>query len=215
MKKTQQIVKVPFRAFVTNALAAGVASFGLSPGAGLSNRLNTISDAFEMYRFTKLHFRILPSDVSATAKMAVCFVPADLTTAPSTVVQCFDTNLVSYWAGFEVQTVPGDWVEVPPAVLSGLFPWYRTQGGGGTTEESTQGQFYVVGTGTQNYCVDIRGVVELKGIANTGNTPQSRLVIKNQKDAAERERLLRLVCGPTVTAPYVAFPTASSKGVGT
>jgi len=201
-KHVKAISSEEFHAICVGALVAGVANFALNASglASISTRFLGIGDAYQLFRFKSLLFRLHCANVSAN--QAVGFVPGIPDTYPSTVAQVMELRSSLYQD--QTQTVPSEWKKVPVADLHSQFPWYRCIDGTAPASQEFPGSLLVRGTGTDNYAVELKLVIEFKEPIATANTPaQVALLRSNHEDRAravaarERERLLSLLAPAT------------------
>ncbi len=183
-----QIVSVPFSYIKTTTLASSTASETLFPA--FFPRVLNEADAFDLYRFTKLKFRVLDDTSSTPDQVIVGFYPGVTDTAPASISDVSECNWYSFRG--KTWTQPGGWSVVPPAVLRGQLPWFKTIQGAATNVEEIQGKFFFFGgaQAANTIRVEYRGICELKGASNTGSTPAARARLERQR---ERERLISIL----------------------
>ncbi len=168
--------KVCFHANYLGTLAAGVGSFNLSPSLIPHTAIASMADAFELYRVTKLSWRL--HRVSSTNQSAA-FYPDITDTPPNTLDQAGENITASLLSSS--QTVPSDWSTVNPSSMTAL-KWFKTIQGTMDSFDEIQGIIYVTGSTTESFLLEVKGVYEFKGQADPGNTPEMR----------EKRRLARL-----------------------
>jgi len=163
---------------------------------GLSTRFLSVADTFQLFRYKSFKFRLHCANVSAN--QAAGFVPGVPDTSPSTLAQVMELSSSLYQD--QTQTVPTEWCNVPVADLHSQFPWYRTIDGTAPANEESPGLFRIIGTGTDNFAVEFRVVVEFKEWLATSNTPAQLALLKDKRaelaraaSAKERERLVSLL----------------------
>jgi hypothetical protein len=101
-------------------------TLSVSPVDSSIGRLIAISDSFDLYRFTRLRFRLLPSLVGgAGADGCLAFVPTNPSAYPASLNDLVEAEDSVYFWG--QQTVPAQ-LNVSPATLKGGVPvWYKTR----------------------------------------------------------------------------------------
>jgi hypothetical protein len=198
-KQVPAITVVPFRSVAGMGGASTTAATPLQPST--FSRVGAIADAYDLFRVTKLRFRILPN--AAVASLG--WYPGINDTAPANTAN-FGENVYATIISASA-TAPSPWVDVPPAALRGMFAWYKSVPGTLDPSEETQGNIYNLSTaaaGTHLY--EVEGIFEFKGPVNTGATPMLRASLSRQ---AEKKRILSLLSEPDVTP---GSPTAKSGG---
>lgn len=194
----------PFHCIWVGSLAAGAAAITLN-GSGLatlSTRFLSVADAFQLFRYKSFKFRLHCANVSAN--QAAGFVPGLPDTSPGTLAQVMELTSSLYQD--QTQTVPTEWCVVPVADLHSQFPWYRCIDGTAPANQESPGLFRIIGTGTDNFAVEFRCVVELKEPLAVGNTPAQLAVLRSKHDemaraaaAKERDRLVSLLAVTATT----------------
>ena len=187
------IVRVPFRIFSAETVASAIFQRNLYP-LGMSSRLATLADGFDMFRVTELAFRIHPNG-TRTAVQSVSFYPGITDTAPgSTSVnsECIDCAILGTG-----QTHATEWQRVPPAHLKGYFTWYKTLSSSLDPTEEIQGMFFGVSTGTETISVEYRGVFEFKNGVSTSVTPMLKTSVRRE---VMRDKILGLLAAPPASA---------------
>ena len=88
--------------------------------------------------------------------------------------------------------------------LRGPLPWYKALIGGADPTEEQPGQICVVGSATDNFLLEIFGVIEFKVAISTSNSPMELRVLEqlrkaraDQTQARERDRLLKVLAPST------------------
>jgi len=192
---------MPFHSISTGALAAGVVSFPLAPLA--FSRVTLEADVWAYFRVRKLQFRLLPTSPS-TVNMAAGYIGGVQDTTPATLLQVVE--LLSSCVKGVGQTVPSNWCRPSRSELAGVFPWYKTVLGTADPTEEAPGVICIVGTGTESYSVEYRGVFEFKTAVNASNTPMSlkyRALMRAERqqiDAAkQRDAILKVLAIPAQT----------------
>jgi hypothetical protein len=85
------------------------------------------------------------------------------------------------------ESVPGNWVNVPPRALEGMQEWYKTVAGTPDVGQEVLGVIQLVGTLTETISVEVAGRFEFCAPIEASNTPAMQLARKIIHD--ERLRL--------------------------
>ena len=199
---------MPFHYVQQGTLSGGVSSFALCP----SNfpRPQTEADTWAHFRVKSLAFRLHPTSSSGNDQ-AIGYVGGVQDTNPSTIVQVGELLPSAFMD--HVCTVPTEWVRPSKAELAGPLPWYKALPGSADPTEESPGTMIVVGTATQSFVAEYRGVFEFKTSVATANTPMAlklRESVRNEKllltQLAEKDRLLKILqAGGTVTPAVKLF----------
>lgn len=205
---------VPFHSIVISAFTSGVANFGISPNAVLSpTRLVAAADEWAHFRIKSLAFRLHPG--TRTSAQIACAVGGVQDTPPATIAQAGEVIPSCFLA--VNTTVPSEWCRVPPADLAGPLPWYKSVVGAADATEEAPGNFIILGTGSESFTLEAKGVFEFKTAVATGNTPMElgmRLALREERIKAhalkERQRLLAALAGTVSTATPDAPRLASA-----
>ncbi len=207
MKKGKTITQVPFSYANNQVLVSGSFSLPLYPSS--FPRVLEVADSFDLFRVTKLRYRLHPADTTP-ASLCMAFFPGVTDTPPttfSTISECVQRTVIAGTA-----TVPSNWVEVPRGLLRGMHEWYKTIPGTTELAEEYPGVIYAgaptTGAGYIKY--EIEGVFEFAGPITTGSTPMERA---KKRAAAERARLLRILATPdsVTSSAAAASPTPRSR----
>ncbi len=199
---------VPFHTVNQASLVGGFYSITASP-TGMSSRLPSEADTWAHFRLLSLEFRLHAKGINAaTGAQAAGYVGGLQDTPPSTIATLCEL-LPSCYLAAPTQSVPTEWVKVSQADCRGTFPWYKSIPGAADATEEAPGALVVVGTGTDSFCIEFRGVVEFKTAVNPGNTPAAvalRSRVREERVQAalleEKKRLLAIMAAspPSVTA---------------
>jgi len=188
---------MPFHYSLASSLASGTVFFAVQPAT--FPRVALEADVWAEFRVRKLAFRLLPTSPSTVAQ-AAGYIGGIQDTAPSTYAQVVEL-LPSCLKGVG-QTIPSSWVHVSKSELAGVFPWYKSIAGSQDPSEESPGSVIVVGTGTEAYNIEFKGVFEFKVAVNSANTPLAlklREAVRKEKldlvMAAERKILLKILQG--------------------
>ncbi len=190
---------MPFHAILTATLASGAYNVPLVPGLFL--RVGTEADAWALFRVRRLKFRLHRESVLNGPQVAA-YQGAVQDNPPATVAQASEILPSCFLSA--LQTVPTEWISVPKSDLSGPFPWYKTVAGTPDPSEESPGFFNVVGTGTDTFYVEFRGVFEFKVSLATANTPAAIALRRKVREdrvarlqASERDILLKILSTST------------------
>lgn len=189
---------MPFHTILNSSLSSGTSGpFILSPNSTISNRASVEADAWSHYRVKNFKFRLHPVNTVVNFQ-GVGFCGGIQDTPPSTLAQVGELIPSTILGGDT--TIPTEWVSVPKVDLAGPLPWYKTVVGAADAAEEAPGAIFVVGTTTDTYSLEMRGVFEFKTSVAAANTPAAlaavRLLHQEKVTAArlrERTSLLRLL----------------------
>ncbi len=204
-----QIVKLPFSYLIYGQFASGgLTTLPLYPTS--FPRVLEVADAFEQYRVTRLRYRLHPISVANQRAIAVAYYPGITDNPPAAVTDIAENTLRAVLG--VAATVPTKWVSVPTSVLQGCFPWYKTVPGSSDSSEEIVGNLYARGAGLSDYYgLEVEGMFEFKGPANTGATPMARVQAARQR---QRERLLSLLSTPGSPSDTRAVTSAQLQKPG-
>jgi len=193
---------IPFHFCFNQALVAGVGGSGFTPA--IFPRLAVEADAWAHFRVKRLSFRLHPTSPK-TAAQAACFIGGLQDTPPGTFSAV--SEVLSSCINAVGSTVPSEWVHVQKSELAGPFPWYKSVAGTADSTEEQPGSFQVVGTGTEIFTLEFRGIFEFKTAVATVNTPVALFARKqlhqervNAELAMSRATLLKIL-NSTTTSP--------------
>jgi len=176
---------MPFHYVQSGTFTAGLFGLLLSPAA--FPRVAIEADVWAHYRVRKFSFRLLPTS-PVTVAQAASFIGGIQDTNPSTLAQV--TEILSSCVKGVGQTTPSSWVHVQRDELAGPFPWYKSVAGTADPTEESPGTISIVGTGTETFIIEFRGIFEFKTSVATGNTPLAirlrELVRRERLEAAQR-----------------------------
>jgi hypothetical protein len=201
-----------FHTLISAALAAGVFQTLLNPSQFTGTRLATEADVWAHFRFRKLSFRLRVTP-STSAQQFAGFAGGVQDTPPGT-AQAVMELIPSCMIDVD-QTVPSEWVNVRQSELAGCFPWYKSVVGAADPTEEAPGVLCIVGTGTEVFGLEVRGVLEFKTAVAVANTPlsmQARNLMRAERlqMAREREaRVIRQVLDAPRAATTVTLTTSS------
>jgi len=171
---------LPFHYAQTGSLVSGIVGINLTPAA--FPRVALEADVWAHFRIRKLAFRLMPTSPSTVAQ-AGGYVGGAQDSNPATFTQV--SELIPSTVKGVGQTVPTAWVHPTRSELAGCFPWYKTVAGTADVTEEVPGAIVIVGTGTEAYSIEFKGVFEFKTGVNAANTPLE----KELRDLVRRERV--------------------------
>jgi len=149
-----------------------------------STRLLAAADEWAHFKVLKLRFRMHPTPSGVTANQAMGWVGGVQDTLPGTFTQVGELLSSCFLAG--ETTVPTEWVECSGAEISGPLPWYKSVSGAADATEEAPGYFVVVGTGTETFNAEIRGILQFKTSISTANTPKDLESMKLRLESRRR-----------------------------
>lgn len=157
-----QITRVPFHHVATSALVSGSASLGLTPSSAAFGALSSMYTAFDLYKFTKLRFRLLPNSAMASAQTAG-FYPEAVITNPTITngTDCVNSTYIN-----KDMSVPSRWVNVPPEMMKGMLNWWKCQPDTGDVDLEFEGILAISGTGIESYYIEVEGTCLFKNPNN-------------------------------------------------
>jgi len=199
-----------FHFLLATTLTSGAATILMNAGllGSFSSRIGTEADFWAHFRFKQLRFRLRVTPSTVAAQFAG-FVGGVQDTPPGT-AQAVMELLPSCMMDLD-QTVPSEWITVSRSELAGPLPWYKTIQGTADSTEEAPGQLVVVGTGSEAFGVELRGVIEFKTAVSTANTPMAirlRALARAERLEAERERESRAI--RAILAPHAPVSAALS-----
>lgn len=187
-----QISAVRFHALLTATLSGVTGNFTsiLAP-RNTNFGVDEICDQFDLYRLSRLRYRVFPMDPTNTVNQAAAWVP-DIDVQTVTAAQ----NAMNPFAA--VQTpfcgVPSRWIKIPPASLKGMLDWYKCTADSGATEFEDQGLIIFAGGLSDTMVVEVDGVFDFKNPVNAAVMLERNI-----------ERMVRL--GKVVRIPQKESPT--------
>ncbi len=173
------VTRIPFKQFVTGALASNVLQLNCSPLT--LGTLPSLTTGFELYRFTRLRYKLLARTFTgATGTMTLAYYPEPVISGPGSLnANMENVDCIVNAGGC---TVNSDWHVVPQERLHGMLSWYKCNLDAGDTEFENQGVFAFYGSGATDlaYAV-IEGVCEFK------NPVDSSIAFKKLKEQVRDE----------------------------
>lgn len=203
-KKDSQILE--FRAQLASTFTAGAFSFSLNPTSvgSFGTRVLAVADSWAQYRVLRLRFRLRVL-ASGVGTQAMGFVGGVQDTPPATIQSV--TELIPSCLQDAGQTVPSDWVRVPPRDLAGPLPWYKSVVGNADATEESPGIMCLAGSATDAFRFELEAVYEFKAAVGTGNTPEATALVKqlrSEKIRFETERERKMLLLKLSPAPIAA-----------
>jgi len=155
---------------------------------GLAARFLQEADAWTLFRWRSLRFRIFGGSTHTAAGTLACLgVQEGLPDTPAATAATILELLPSVAHCGDDQTVWSDWIQVPAAVLAGQQPWYQTVLGSFPAVSEVPFTFCAFGTATGAIQVELRYTVEFKSQSAAANTPLSVACVQRLRE--EREAL--------------------------
>ncbi len=190
-------IVIPFSAYLDYTATASTtvqmypAQFG---------RVLAEADAFELYRFTKLKFRLLPGGTAG--HVVAAYVPGVTDTAPNTITTV--GSIPQHAAIGATQTTPSPWVTLRRE-LQGYEPWYKTVAGTPDAAQEIQGNIFIATSAATSFAIEIVGVCEFRGPVPLTSTPAMR---REAALTAEYNRIMKFLAWGA-NRPSKAVPPTS------
>lgn len=192
----------PFHQVLQSALVGGVLRFPLGPNTPTTPRGLVEADTWAHYRVRSFSFRLLPT-ANTVNDLAAGYVGGIEDTPPSTIANVVELLPSCFLSARS--TIPTEWCRPSKAELAGPLPWYKTIPGTADATEENPGTVCVVGTGTEAFDLEMRGILEFKTAVATANTPlalAARSKLREERVRAmmlaERELLLKILAVPAI-----------------
>ena len=156
----------------TVSISAGYysATLAICPTDSSFGRLITISDAYDLYRFTKLRFTTMAEGSNLDYTGCISYLPSLENADPASLSQLAEVDCAKYF--WSKQTTPVR-LNISPAALDGGVPvWYKTRATSTNDVLEYQGSL-IIGDdlGTANtYVFFLEYVIEFRNPAATGMT---------------------------------------------
>jgi len=121
--------------------------------------LNEIADQFDLFRVSRLRYRIHPMDPTDTVNQCLAYFP-DVDIQTQTSAQVSESPLAAVQTPF--CGVPSRWMTVPRSQLKGMLDWYKCTADAGAAEFESQGSIQAAG-GLSDVCrFELEGVILFK-----------------------------------------------------
>jgi hypothetical protein len=177
------IARVAFQQLISGNLSSGSLQTVLRPGNfGI---LADIGLVYELYRFTRLEYSILPRSAgTGDNPLSYSYYPDVNVTPPASqnaAMECVDAVLQ-----MDTATVPSHWHRVPAVRLRGMLTWYKSVPDASSAEFEGQGLLQAFGSGVEAVYVVVRGVCEFK------NPMDSAMALARMKDKVRSEILTEM-----------------------
>ncbi len=173
------VVKIEFQQLITGAGSGGSRQTQLVPSS--MGSLNSLYTAYELYKFTRLKYRILTNvDGSANSVATAAYYPDVTVTAPASLGAAME-NLDAI-VRVATQTTPTEWHDVPKERLRGQLAWYKTQADAASSDFEVQGIIQAFSTSaTEAVYLLVRGVCAFRNPVDSA-TALNRLkeIVKEQ-----------------------------------
>ncbi len=194
-------VRVHIRQVSETTLSAGAATITVSPA--MSPQSTQYADAFQMYRVTRLRFRLMRT-TTTTATQSACYLPGVTDNSPSSAAAAaaVPASVILPLTA----TVPTRWCNVPSNILSSYMNWYKTVVGSPDAAEEIQGNIYVRGGATDQYLIEIDAIMDFRVSVPTGVTPMTAVDRGRLERDKERQRILNLLAGTSAPSTVSGIP---------
>lgn len=179
----ENVSPVRFHHLVTLTLSGstGVSTVPMTPDNANIGGLDNVKNEFDLFRFTKLRYRIHPMNPADTVNQVASYYPD-----PDLQVVTSPQNSESPHAA--VQTpfcgVPSRWIKVPRIVLKGMIDWYKCNPDSGAIEFESQGTITCSGGLSDSFNLEIEGTCEFK------NPVSSAIMMERIIDSAVKKGLV-------------------------
>lgn len=191
-----EIARVRLHETQSAAMISGQATVSLSPATFTS--LSSLAGQFDMYKVTRLRFRMHPA-TSTTIALAACYIPGISDNLPVGTVACAQVSDHTYIGGDT--TVPSSWCQVPSAGLKGYMNWYKTVVGSPDAAEEVQGVIRLGGSSTEVYQLEVEATYLFKNLLPDSATPMTPAERGARETIALRDKLLRVMGHPGSCLP--------------
>lgn len=190
--------------FTTVSGVTGNATISLAPRTAQLGDLDEICTQFDLFKFTKLRYRIHPFDPTQTDGQVIAYVP-DIDVQTTTAIQLSGSPIAAVQTPF--CGVPSRWINVPKGQLKGMLDWYKCQADAGAAEFESQGLIMIATGLSDNVFWEVEGVCEFK------NPVSDAVMLHRTMDRLERLGLMtRVPQDASSNDPAASIP---DKGVGT
>lgn len=190
-RNSASITKIRFH-HINSTTVSGVtgnSTFTVSPRTTQLGALSNAGESFDLFRFSRMRYRLHPMDPTNGDTQAICYVP-DIDVQAVTVPSLSDSPLATFTTPFS--GVPSRWVNVPPSQLKGMLDWYKCQADAGAAEFESQGILIVSAGLSDSVIWEIEGICEFKN-------PVSDTVLfeRTIQRAVDAGRVIRITPNPT------------------
>lgn len=169
----------------------GNTTYPLNPQSGIMTGLAEIGDQFDLFKCSRLEYRIHPMPVANTGYQALTFIP-DVDIQTLTIGAASESPIAAVMV--PTSGVPSSWIRVPRSQLKGMLDWYKCSADAGAAEFESQGLFQLVGGLSEVMIVEVRGVMLFK------NPVSSSLMVQRTIDrAVAAGTVMRLPVGSKIT----------------
>lgn len=160
------ITRVPFHRLnaITLSGVTGQNTYAVNPQTAQLGALSEVGDQFDLFRCSRLKYRIHPMSASNTALQVGAYVP-DVDIQTSSTVQLSESPIATCQSIFS--GVPSQWINVPRAQLKGMLDWYKCTADSGAAEFESQGLLVFVGGLGEVLTFEVRGVMDFKNPVST------------------------------------------------
>lgn len=143
----------------TTSGTTGVVTAVVTPQGTPFAGVNEVGDQFDLFRVSRLRYRLHPMDPTDTVNQGVCFYP-DVDIQTQTISQLAESPLAAVQTPF--CGVPSRWINVPRSQLKGMLDWYKCTQDAGSTEFEIQGSLQMVGGLSSSVRLEVEGIILFK-----------------------------------------------------
>jgi hypothetical protein len=149
-------------------LTSGTAQLAVAPGSGVLGSIQSLTDAFDLYKVQSLEYRIHPGD-SQTVSQSLAYYPENDVQASTITANAENPDCVLITPR---TTTPSSWHRVPFARLKGQIDWYKCVADASTAEFEQQGVLVLTGTAAEVVAFEVRGIVHLRNPVDSSTLMQ-------------------------------------------
>ncbi len=197
------VVREAFQTYLTTALSSGLAQVSVHPSN--FSQLAACAAVYELYRFTKLEYELLPRN-SGNSTVTCAYYPDATVTSVATVTNMENLDAIII-KGAGMQTTPVRH-HVPAVRLRGQISWWKCVPDAASAEFENQGVLAFSGTTTETVDTIVRGVCEFKNPMDSG-AALSSLRIKARQEVLDELRSAVAPTSVSQTSPTVPKELAS------
>lgn len=180
----------------------GIVQFPVNPNGNLLAGLNEVADQFDLFRVTRLSYRIHPMDPSDTVNQVAAYYP-DIDIQTQSIAQASESPVAAVQTRF--CGVPSPWIHVPASQLRGMIDWYKCTADSGAAEFESQGMVQCLGGLSDVLVLEVRGICQFK------NPVSSSLQFERTIERAVRDGLVKRL--PRAHPPVPTPPTTPEGAI--
>lgn len=169
--------------------ATGTSTVVVNPQSTSLGDLDDVGNQFDLFRVSKLKYRLHPMDPSNLIG-SLAYIP-DIDVQTATATQLSGSPIAVVQTPFS--GVPSPWMTVPKSQLKGMLDWYKCVADAGAAEFESQGVLYLACGLSDVLYWEVRGIMEFKN-------PVSN-VIMMERFISSAERAGKVVRIPTPKTP--------------